>query len=285
MDEFNKIESLRTHLGQLRGDGESIAFVPTMGNLHQGHLELVRQARQLASVVVVSIYVNPTQFGEGEDFDDYPRTLQQDRNKLESVGADVLFTPSDAEIYPHGTGDRALLTRVEVPGISDQLCGSSRPGHFVGAATVVTKLLNIVQPKAALFGRKDYQQLLVIRRLVEELNLPVEVIGVPTWREQDGLAMSSRNRYLTSEEREQAPLLYQTLQWVSRQLEAGREDYIQIEQEGESRLQQAMFVVDYLSVMQPSLLPAQSGSRSLIVLAAANMGSTRLIDNCMVNLR
>jgi len=281
--EFSQIESLRRYLAELRRSEELIAFVPTMGNLHEGHLELVRQAKQHASEVVVSIYVNPTQFGEGEDFEDYPRTLQRDREKLESVGASVLFLPSNGEIYP--AGDRAALTTVEVPELSDRLCGRSRPGHFAGVATVVTKLLNIVQPNMALFGEKDYQQLLIIRHLAADLNIPVEIIGVPTFREDDGLAMSSRNGYLTTAERAQAPHLYQTLQWVCRQLEAGREDYSQIEQEGEFRLQEVGFVVDYLSIMQPSLLAAQSGGQLLVVLGAVNIGSTRLIDNCTVNLR
>ncbi len=283
MKEFSQIESLRRYLAELRRSEELIAFVPTMGNLHEGHLELVRQAKQHASEVVVSIYVNPTQFGEGEDFEDYPRTLQRDREKLESVGASVLFLPSNGEIYP--AGDRAALTTVEVPELSDRLCGRSRPGHFAGVATVVTKLLNIVQPNMALFGEKDYQQLLIIRHLAADLNIPVEIIGVPTFREDDGLAMSSRNGYLTTAERAQAPHLYQTLQWVCRQLEAGREDYSQIEQEGEFRLQEVGFVVDYLSIMQPSLLAAQSGGQLLVVLGAVNIGSTRLIDNCTVNLR
>jgi len=281
--EFSQIESLRRYLAELRRSEELIAFVPTMGNLHEGHLELVRQAKQHASEVVVSIYVNPTQFGEGEDFEDYPRTLQRDREKLESVGASVLFLPSNGEIYP--AGDRAALTTVEVPELSDRLCGRSRPGHFAGVATVVTKLLNIVQPNMALFGEKDYQQLLIIRHLAADLNIPVEIIGVPTFREDDGLAMSSRNGYLTTAERAQAPHLYQTLQWVCRQLEAGREDYSQIEQEGKFRLQEVGFVVDYLSIMQPSLLAAQSGGQLLVVLGAVNIGSTRLIDNCTVNLR
>lgn len=283
MKEFSQIESLRRYLAELRRSEELIAFVPTMGNLHEGHLELVRQAKQHASEVVVSIYVNPTQFGEGEDFEDYPRTLQRDREKLESVGASVLFLPSNGEIYP--AGDRAALTTVEVPELSDRLCGRSRPGHFAGVATVVTKLLNIVQPNMALFGEKDYQQLLIIRHLAADLNIPVEIIGVPTFREDDGLAMSSRNGYLTTAERAQAPHLYQTLQWVCRQLEAGREDYSQIEQEGKFRLQEVGFVVDYLSIMQPSLLAAQSGGQLLVVLGAVNIGSTRLIDNCTVNLR
>ncbi len=263
--------------------GESIAFVPTMGNLHEGHLELVKEAKRNAAVVVVSIYVNPAQFGEGEDFDNYPRTMQQDREKLENIDTSILFVPSDGEMYP--AGDRSPATTVEVAGISEQLCGRSRPGHFAGVATVVTKLLNIVQPDVALFGQKDYQQLLVIRQLVADLNLPVEVIGVPTFREDDGLAMSSRNGYLDAEERERAPEIYRTLQWAGDQLEAGREDYPVIELEAIEKLRQAGFLVDYFSILDSGLHSVKNGSKNLTVLAAAKMGATRLIDNLPLNLR
>ena len=185
MEVVEQIEPLRALLGGFRQHGERIAFVPTMGNLHQGHLELVRQARQRADRVVASIYVNPTQFGEGEDLDAYPRTLKRDADLLTAEGCDLLFTPNDQIMY--GSADRAMLARIEVPGISDQLCGASRPGHFAGVATVVAKLFNIVQPDLALFGEKDFQQLLVIRRLVEALNFPLEIVGVSTMREEDGL--------------------------------------------------------------------------------------------------
>lgn len=283
MEEFTQIESLREYLAGLRGQGEAIAFVPTMGNLHEGHLELVREAKRKASVVVVSIYVNPTQFGEGEDFEDYPRTLQQDRKRLEDIGVSILFSPSDAEMYPNGGG--FLDTKVEVAEISEQLCGRSRPGHFAGVATVVTKLLNIVQPDVALFGQKDYQQLLVIRRLVADLNLPVEVVGVPTFREDDGLAMSSRNGYLDLRERKKAPGIYRTLQWAGDQIESGREDYSMIEQEAREKLLQGGFSVDYFSILDSRLHSIDDDSRSLIILVAANMGTTRLIDNLPINLR
>ncbi len=291
MELFREIGPLRGRLRELRQQGQSVAFVPTMGNLHQGHLELIRQAQRRAAIVVVSIYVNPIQFGEGEDFEEYPRTLEQDRKKLESVGATILFAPTDAEIYPLGAQPggavaRSSLTQVVVPGLSDILCGASRPGHFSGVATVVTKLLNIVQPDIALFGEKDFQQLMVIRRLVNELNLPVEIAGVPTWREEDGLAMSSRNGYLTSEERRQAPTLYRTLQWVCRQLEGGRGDFSQIEEQAVEQLRGAGFVPDYLSIRDGSTLqPASPGGDLVVVVAAARLGSTRLIDNCMANLR
>lgn len=291
MELFQQIAPLRERLRELRRQGKSVAFVPTMGNLHQGHLELVRQAQQVADIVVVSIYVNPTQFGEGEDFEEYPRTLERDRVKLDESGATILFAPTDAEIYPPdshsgGAAGRSLLTQVVVPGLSDILCGASRPGHFTGVATVVTKLLNIVQPDIALFGEKDFQQLMVIRRLVEELNLPVRVVGVPTWREEDGLAMSSRNGYLTPEQRRQAPTLYHTLQWICRQLEAGSKDFSRIEAQGEERLREAGFSPDYLSVRDAATLqPAKPEVGLVVVVAAAVLGSTRLIDNCVANLR
>ena len=195
------IQGLRAALRQARQAGKSVAFVPTMGNLHQGHMDLVQAARRRADFVVASIFVNPTQFGVNEDFDRYPRTLEADANQLVNAGCDLLFAPSASEMYPDG---RSQATTVAVAGITDILCGASRPGHFTGVATVVSKLLNIVQPDMALFGEKDYQQLAVIRRLVQELCFPVSIIGVPTTRAEDGLALSSRNGFLTPEQRQQA---------------------------------------------------------------------------------
>ncbi len=283
METVAEIGQLREQIARYCKAGERIAFVPTMGNLHQGHLELVRQAKQRADRVVASIYVNPTQFGEGEDFEAYPRTLERDSALLEEVGCDLLFTPTDRMMY--GERARSGLTRVEVPGISDQLCGASRPGHFTGVATVVTKLLNIVQPDLALFGEKDFQQLLVIRRLVDELNLPVEIVGIPTMREADGLAMSSRNGYLSTEERKVAPELNRLLQSMCRQLEAGERDYAALEQSGMVQLEQAGFEPDYLSIRQQSLEFPDAGSKKVVILAAARLGATRLIDNCALDLR
>ncbi|MBT3196604.1 MAG: pantoate--beta-alanine ligase [Gammaproteobacteria bacterium] len=287
MEQLDQIRALRDRLVTLRRRGGRIAFVPTMGNLHRGHIELVRQAAALAEHVVVSIYVNPTQFGEGEDLAAYPRTLQQDREKLEQEGVALLFTPNDGEIYPpqrEGTGDQQV--RVEVAGLSELLCGASRPGHFTGVASVVSKLFNIVQPDIALFGEKDFQQLLVIRQLVEQLNFPIEVVGVPTYREKDGLAMSSRNGYLTPQQREQAPRLYHTLQWVKGQLVAGRRDFESIEQEAREPLEMEGFRLDYLLIRHPATLqPIETAGQKWVVLVAAWLGNTRLIDNYQVNLR
>jgi pantoate--beta-alanine ligase len=283
MEQIDQIVPLRQRLQAFRQAGERIAFVPTMGNLHQGHLELVRQARQRAERVAVSIYVNPTQFGVGEDLQSYPRTLAEDCQQLEREGVDLLFTPSDAVMY--GEGARDSLTRVEVPLISDQLCGASRPGHFSGVATVVSKLFNIVQPELALFGEKDFQQLLVIRRLVEELCFPLQVVAVPTVREEDGLAMSSRNGYLSPQQRKIAPELNRVLRTVCRQLQEGRTDYAALETEWSAALQAAGFVPDYLSIRQQNLEFPSTKSKKLVVLAAAQLGTTRLIDNCPLVLR
>ena len=283
MEQVEQIAALRERVRSYRGAAERIAFVPTMGNLHQGHLELVRQAKQRADRVVVSIYVNPTQFGVGEDLESYPRTLSRDCELLRAEGCDLLFTPNDSVMY--GEGERERLTRVEVPVISDQLCGASRPGHFVGVATVVTKLFNMVQPDVALFGEKDFQQLLIIQRLVDELNIPVEVIAIPTYRETDGLAMSSRNGYLTLAERTVAPELNRVLQWISQQLQAGKTDFGRLEEEGKDMLSEAGLEPDYLSIRQQNLEFPSSNSKKLVILAAAQLGATRLIDNCSFVLR
>ncbi len=272
--------ALRDQVRQWRVQGERVALVPTMGNLHAGHLKLVAEARQAADRVVVTIFVNPMQFGAGEDLDSYPRTPEEDRAMLEQAGADLLFTPAVAEVYPRPP---AQQTRVEVPGISDILCGASRPGHFVGVATVVCKLFNMVQPDVALFGEKDFQQLLVIRLMVLDLSLPIEIIGVPTEREADGLARSSRNGYLTSEEREHAPALYQTLRAVADALAAGNSDYPALEQEAAQRLSNAGFRPDYISIRRASDLGQPDGTEpDLVILAAAYLGKARLIDNLRV---
>ncbi len=262
--------------------GERVAFVPTMGNLHAGHLSLVARARELADRVVVSIFVNPLQFSAGEDLSAYPRTPEEDAAHLVEAGVDMLFLPEEAEIYPRG---RDGLTFVEVPGISDLLCGASRPGHFRGVATVVCKLFNIVQPDVACFGEKDFQQLAVLRRMVNELDIPVEMIGVPTMRESDGLAMSSRNGYLTEAERESAPALYRTLQEMAQRLRAGESDYLLLQREGAAALEKAGFRPDYLEIRRADdLLPPQGGEVSLVILAAAWLGRARLIDNLLINL-
>jgi pantoate--beta-alanine ligase len=262
--------------------GERVAFVPTMGNLHAGHIKLVSQAKTKAERVVVSIFVNPLQFGAGEDFAAYPHTPEQDHAKLREAGVDLLFLPAEAEVYPHG---REGLSFVEVPGISDILCGASRPGHFRGVATVVAKLFNLVQPELALFGEKDYQQLSVLRRMVRDLNIPLELIGVATEREADGLAMSSRNGYLTREERAVAPAIYQVLCEVAAQIQGGRRDFAAIEAVASGRLQAAGLHPDYLAIRRAADLQLpQATETRLVVLVAAYLGRARLIDNLLITL-
>jgi pantoate--beta-alanine ligase len=273
------LETLRAHRAGWRSEGLRIAFVPTMGNLHAGHLELVHRAKAAADRVVVSIFVNPLQFGANEDFDSYPRTLAQDSELLQSAQADLLFAPTVTTMYPRSGPEQ---TRVEVPGVSDVLCGASRPGHFVGVATVVCKLFHMVEPDVALFGEKDFQQLLVIRRMTEDLCLPVEIAGVPIVREPDGLAMSSRNGYLRPEEREAAPALYRALQEGAQAL-AGGVDPAAVERRAAEALAAAGLRPDYVSVRRAQDLgtPA-AGDGDLVVLAAAYLGRARLIDNLRV---
>lgn len=279
--QVERVAELRAQVRAWRAAGERIAFVPTMGNLHAGHLSLVSEGRARAERVVASIFVNPLQFGPREDLDAYPRTLDADRRQLDATGCDLLFTPGVSEIYPRGQDTQ---TRVEVPGISDILCGVSRPGHFVGVATVVCKLLNMVQPDVALFGEKDFQQLLVIRRLVEDLALPVEIVGVSTAREFDGLAMSSRNGYLTPEERALAPALYRVLNATAKAVRAG-EPIERAEQAGLDVLAADGLRPDYLTVRRTEdLAPAGPEDRALVILAAAYLGRARLIDNLCVDL-
>lgn len=279
MEHSERLADLRGRLNDWRAAGARIALVPTMGNLHEGHLTLVREARERADRVVATIFVNPLQFGPGEDLDAYPRTLDADRRQLAAAGCDLLFTPGVAEMYPRG---QSAQTCVEVPGLSDILCGATRPGHFRGVATVVCKLLNMVQPDVALFGEKDFQQLLVIRRMVEDLCIPVEIIGIGTVREPDGLAKSSRNGYLTAEERSRAPALQQALGLAAERLRSG-ESPATAEREALAALDAAGLRPDYVSVRNAAdLRPAGDADRDLIVLGAAYLGRARLIDNLRV---
>lgn len=272
--------TVRNAVAAWRAQGQRVALVPTLGNLHAGHLRLVTQAQALAERVVVSIFVNPLQFGADEDFLNYPRTLTEDSNKLAEISPDILFTPGPEQMYPQGSAASAY---VEVPGLSDTLCGAYRPGHFRGVATVVAKLFNIVQPDVALFGEKDYQQLLVVRRMTAELNFPVDILGVPTVRESDGLALSSRNAYLSGAERARAPLLYQTLSQAAQRVRQGGTDLAAAEAAGMQALQHAGFRVDYFSVRRAEdLAPPAAHDRELIILAAAWLGKARLIDNVRV---
>ena len=276
------IADLRAQIADWRRTGERVALIPTMGNLHAGHLRLVEHARDLAARTVASIFVNPTQFGPNEDFAGYPRTLDDDRRQLESVGLDLLFAPTVVAIYPRPLED---MTQVLVPGLSQMLCGTSRPIHFRGVATVVTKLFNLVQPDVAVFGEKDWQQLVVIRRMATDLDLPVEIVGVPTVRETDGLAMSSRNRYLTPEERRNAPTLYAALTACAERLRAGERDCAALAADARTRLTAAGFRPDYFEIRRADdLQPPAAEDRELRVLAAAWLGRARLIDNVPVTL-
>jgi len=276
MIEARRVAELRAYLAHMRERRQRLAFVPTMGNLHAGHARLFTEARRHADAVIASIYVNPLQFGANEDFGAYPRTPVEDREALLAANVDLLFMPDDADIYPRGP---SAQTAVEVPGLSDVLCGAYRPGHFRGVTTVVNRLFNLIAPEVALFGKKDYQQWLVIRLMVADLGLPIEVVGVDTVREVDGLALSSRNRYLSAAERAQAPGLYQTLQRVAQRMRDGVAPKT-AEAEAVDTLRQGGFRPDYVSVRRAADLGEPlAGDRELVVLAAAWLGRTRLIDN------
>ncbi|MDO4907163.1 pantoate--beta-alanine ligase [Neisseria sp.] len=268
-------------LREWRKNAGTVAFVPTMGNLHEGHLALVREAKQRAGNVVVSIFVNRLQFGQGEDFDKYPRTLQQDAAKLENEGVAVVFAPDEKELYPNVE----QRYNVEPPNLQNELCGKFRPGHFRGVATVVTKLFNIVQPDAACFGKKDYQQLAVIKGLVEDLNINTDIVPVDTGRASDGLALSSRNQYLNEQERAEAPRLYRELRAIADAVRSGNLAYAVLEQAAAQRLGEAGWTVDYIEVRRADdLSVAHAGDKNLVILAAARLGGTRLIDNIEVYL-
>ena len=270
------IDDIRTQVRAWRAKGETIAFVPTMGNLHQGHITLVREAAQKCDHVVVSIFVNPMQFGQNEDLDAYPRTLAADSAAITAAGAELLFTPTPAVMYPKGLEQQ---TYVEVPGISNVLCGASRPGHFRGVATIVCKLFNIVQPDVAFFGNKDYQQLLVIQTMVEDLSLPIEIIGVDTIRENSGLAMSSRNGYLTATEKAAAPALKKAIDAMAKGIKQG-ESVDAVTEQAKASLVAAGFTPDYLEIRHAHTLEvAQRQDQALVILAAAYIGKARLIDN------
>ena len=276
MEVISSVAALRQRLNS----ETSVALVPTMGNLHAGHLDLVRIAHQHAKCVVVSIFVNPLQFGANEDFGKYPRTLVADCDELKACGVAVVFTPSEAELYPQPQD-----VSIEPPPIAQELCGAFRPGHFRGVATVVLKLFNIVQPQVAVFGKKDYQQLHVVRQMVEQLNVPINIVGAETLRAADGLALSSRNQYLSEEERTEATFLYQMLNDVKKSLAKGEQDYVALEKQSVQALIMQGWQVDYVAICsQSTLLKPVSGERNLVILAAAKLGKTRLIDNVEVCL-
>jgi pantoate--beta-alanine ligase len=269
-------------LSEWRVAGDDLAFVPTMGHLHAGHMALVARAQMIARRIVVSIFVNPLQFDRPEDLDRYPRSLQADARMLESEGVDLLFAPPQEELYPHG---REHLTRIQVPELGDILEGAHRPGHFSGVATVVCKLFNLVGPAVAVFGEKDFQQLLIIRRMVVDLNMPVDVVAEPTVREADGLAMSSRNSYLEAPERARASLLYQALTAVRRGVVTGQGSFAELEEASMHALERGGFRPEYVSLRRRSdLAVAQPSDREIVVLAAAWLGRARLIDNLSIDL-
>jgi len=277
MQTVNSIKELRAVIHAQRMAGKRIGFVPTMGNLHEGHITLVREGRKKAEFMVSSVFVNPTQFGPGEDFDKYPRTLEEDSTKLAEAGCDLLFAPPVEEMYP---GDQAGWAVVHITDITERHCGAARPGHFDGVSTVVTKLFNIVKPDVALFGKKDFQQLAVIRRMVAALCFDIEIIGVDTVREVNGLAMSSRNGYLTADEKERGAALYKALCNTRDAIKYGNHRYAELEASARETLLKAGFEPEYFAVCRTDTLePAQEGDKDLVILAAARMGNTRLIDN------
>jgi len=275
------VRELRAAVARARSEGKRIGLVPTMGNLHSGHAALVTKAAQRADFVVATIFVNPMQFGPNEDLATYPRTLAADQERLIEAGCHLLFTPNVEEMYPHGMADQ---TTVSVPVISEGLCGASRPGHFDGVSTVVSKLFNMVQPDLAVFGEKDFQQLAVIRALVRDLNMPIQIIGEPTVRAEDGLALSSRNGYLSAEQRAIAPQLYRVIQTIGRAIDGGDKNFSQLLEAGKAELQGLGLRPDYLEVREAtSLRPATAQDDNLVILAAVFLGKTRLIDNLHLN--
>lgn len=277
----SKVE-LREQLTEWRHEGEHVAIVPTMGNLHPGHVSLVEIAREHAERVVVTVFVNPTQFGDGEDFEEYPRSLERDTRRLKKIGSDILFTPTLETVYPFGVEN---ATMISVPGISENLCGQFRPGHFNGVTTVVARLFSLVQPDVAIFGQKDFQQQLVIRRMVEDLSLPITVLTAPTIREEDGLAMSSRNAYLTDEHRAIAPVLYETLSGIGEELQSGKRDFEELEDAAVDALDNAGFQPEYVAIRRAlDLNRPDRDCDELVVLAAAKLGKARLIDNVVVTV-
>ncbi|NOH52297.1 pantoate--beta-alanine ligase [Vibrio coralliilyticus] len=282
MQTFAEIAALREQIKQYKRDGRKIAFVPTMGNLHEGHLTLVRKAREHADVVVVSIFVNPMQFDRSDDLNNYPRTLEDDLSKLSGEGVEIVFTPTPEVIYPEGLDKQ---TSIEVTGLSNILEGASRPGHFRGVATVVAKLFNIVQPDAACFGEKDFQQLAVIRKMTEDLAMDINIVGVTTVREMDGLAMSSRNGLLTIDERQRAPVLARTMRWISSAIRGGRDDYASVIEDASDQLRAAGLQPDEIFIRDARTLQSVTADTTqAVILMSAFLGQARLIDNQVVEM-
>lgn len=284
MQTLNQVKYLRAALNVDKNRGSKIVLVPTMGNLHEGHLQLVRRAREVADIVVVSIFVNPMQFGASEDLDNYPRTLTEDQDKLDAENVDYLFIPNVDEMYPNGIDNHTTVANAN---LSNMLCGIHRPGHFQGVCTVVNKLLNLVQPSVAVFGEKDFQQLAIIKRMVSDLCMPIDIIGVPTARAHDGLALSSRNQYLSNIDRVRAPLIYETLQKTRDAIIAGSRQYETLCETAKINLKDAGFGVDYFDIRDQknlSLLNNNADNEKIVILIAASLGSTRLLDNISIEI-
>lgn len=283
MQTLNQVKYLRAALNADKNRGSSVVLVPTMGNLHEGHLQLVKRAREVGDIVVVSIFVNPMQFGASEDLDNYPRTLTDDQDKLDAENVDYLFIPDVTEIYPNGIDNH---TTVANPSLSNMLCGLHRPGHFQGVCTVVNKLFNLVQPSVAVFGEKDFQQLAIIKRMVSDLCMPIDIVGVPTARAHDGLALSSRNQYLNKIDRVKAPIIYQTLQKTRDAIAAGSKQYETLCDTAKIDLASAGFNVDYFDIRNQNnlgLLGNNNDDTDIVILTAATLDKTRLLDNIKIN--
>jgi pantoate--beta-alanine ligase len=282
MDQANSVSELRQYVQHWKDHKQSIAFVPTMGNLHAGHLSLITKGQSLCDRSICSIFVNPMQFGPNEDFNHYPRTLDTDIELLESVGCDLVYMPTASELYPQGLEN---ISQVIVTDLTDTFEGAHRPGHFTGVATIVAKLLNIVKPDISVFGKKDFQQYCVIRKMTQDLNLDVEIIGQETTREASGLATSSRNQYLSDDQKKQAALIYQTLQDSAADISAGETDFEKLEKQAIERLNQAGFDTDYFSICNADTLKsATTEDKKLVILVTARLGDTRLLDNIEVDL-
>ncbi|WP_250656487.1 pantoate--beta-alanine ligase [Alkalimarinus coralli] len=280
MNTVHTIKELRDTVAQQRKSGKRIVFVPTMGNLHEGHIALVKQGLTQGDFVITSIFVNPLQFGANEDLDAYPRTLEQDQQKLAQAGNHLVFAPSANEVYPQGMDQQS---KVIVPDLTELHCGTSRPGHFTGVSTVVTMLFNMVQPDIAVFGEKDFQQLAVIRKMVKDLFMPIEIVSVPTARDSDGLAKSSRNGYLTTEQRAIAPTLNKVINSIASKIRQGERDFSALTSEAKAELAECQFKNDYFNIVDSNTLkPAEDSTQSITILAAAYLGETRLIDNATV---
>ena len=282
MDQVNSVSELRQYIQHWKDHQKSIAFIPTMGNLHQGHLSLIEKGQSLCDRTICSIFVNPMQFGPNEDFNHYPRTLDQDIELLESVACDLVYMPTASELYPQGLKS---ISQIVVTDLTDTFEGAHRPGHFTGVATIVAKLFNIVRPDISVFGKKDFQQFRVIKKMTQDLNLDVEIIGQETTREPSGLATSTRNQYLNQEQKKKAALIYQTLQDASDRILGGEKDFASVEKQATGKLSQAGFDTDYFNVCNADTLkPATAGDKKLVILVTSRLGDTRLLDNIEIDL-